>query len=114
MRDTHACPVCRARCAPADVWLLYVANEVQPDTVQLRERLGELGQLVEQEKQLQLAAEQRGAQLRTSGRAVQQQCDELLRQLQRRSADGGATSAPGSRPSSLPGSAAPSQEVAAG
>jgi len=83
LRDEAACAVCRARSAPADVWLLYAANEVQPDSAQLRGRLDEIGQVLQQERQLQLAAERRSAQLRASGTALQQQCGALLRDLQK-------------------------------
>jgi hypothetical protein len=63
------------------VWLLFVANEVQPDRARHGARMAELEQLLQQERQLELAAEQRGAQLRGSARAMQQQCEALQRRL---------------------------------
>ena len=36
------CPLCRVRCQPADVWLLFVSNEVQPDTTRHQARGAEL------------------------------------------------------------------------
>jgi hypothetical protein len=36
------CPLCRVRCQPADVWLLFVSNEVQPDTTRHQARRAEL------------------------------------------------------------------------
>ena len=87
------CPLCRVRCQPADVWLLFVSNEVQPDTTRHQARMSELELLLQQECQLELAAEQRAAPLRGAGRALRQQCEALHRRLCGQEAAGSHTAA---------------------
>ena len=64
-------------------------------------RMAELELLLQKERQLELAAEQRAAPLRGAGRALQQQCEALHRRLCGQEAAGPSTDAQGRGPANI-------------
>ena len=60
--------------------------------------MAELELLLQKERQLELAAEQRAARLRGAGRALQQQCEALHRRLGGQETAGAGAHGPGGGP----------------